>query len=316
MIRTGLATFLSLAATGAAGEISLSQPIECDLGETCFIQQYVDRDPGPEARDFFCGSATYDGHKGTDFALPSTSLMDAGVNVLAAASGVVKGVRDEMDDLPGGYDGRDLGGRDCGNGLVIDHGDGWETQYCHLARGSLRVEPGQSVATGDLLGRVGMSGRTEFPHLHLSLRKDGTVIDPFRPSDDSCGPAEDALWSDEIGYDPGGLISVGFSTKVPDYDAIKAGQASEAIGRTAPALVLWAYFFRGTQGDLVTLNIAGPDGEIHDRAMPLEKFQAQAFRASGKRLREPLTPGLYIGTATLSRGGRILDEITVTQQVR
>ena len=64
-------------------------PIACDPGETCHIQQYVDADPGPGAQDYRCGTLSYEGHKGTDFALTDLSAMVAGVDVLAAAPGVV-----------------------------------------------------------------------------------------------------------------------------------------------------------------------------------------------------------------------------------
>ena len=98
-------------------------------------------------------------------------------------------------------------GRDCGNGVVIDHDDGWQTQYCHLRRGSVGVTRGQAVARGDRLGVVGMSGRTQFPHLHLSVRRDGAVIDPFAPSDpprctDAAQTAPAPLWSDPPGLPP------------------------------------------------------------------------------------------------------------------
>ncbi len=70
---------------------------------------------------------------------------------------------------------------DCGNGLVIDHGDGWQTQYCQRKQGSVRGNNGQTVAAGDVLGQVGLSGRTLFPHLHISARKDGETVGPFQP---------------------------------------------------------------------------------------------------------------------------------------
>jgi len=84
LIRATLALLL-LAAPAAAGSFLLNPPVDCTLGETCFIQNFVDRDPGPGAADFTCGPMTYDGHKGTDFALPSLAAMRQGVDVLAAA---------------------------------------------------------------------------------------------------------------------------------------------------------------------------------------------------------------------------------------
>ena len=83
---------------GLTAQPHLALPLDCTLGESCFIQNYVDDDPGPGAADFTCGALTYDGHKGTDFALTSIAAMEAGVTVRAAAPGVVRGVRDGMPD--------------------------------------------------------------------------------------------------------------------------------------------------------------------------------------------------------------------------
>ena len=49
----------------------LNWPIACQLGRDCFIQHYVDQDPGPGAKDYRCGVMTYDKHNGVDIRLPS-----------------------------------------------------------------------------------------------------------------------------------------------------------------------------------------------------------------------------------------------------
>ena len=85
---------LGLLAPASAGAFELQFPVACMPGQNCHIQHLPDRDPGPERRDFACGTLTYDGHDGTDIALPSLSAMEAGVDVLAAADGVVRGARD------------------------------------------------------------------------------------------------------------------------------------------------------------------------------------------------------------------------------
>src|SRR6056297_3565665 len=146
-LAASLALSLALAPPPALAEPPvLDLPVACVLGETCHLQQFPDRDPGPGARDFTCGPLSYDGHKGTDVALASEADMRAGVAVLAAAGGVVKAVRDGMADAAQGDVGApDITDRECGNGVVIDHGAGWETQYCHMARGSLRVARGEPV---------------------------------------------------------------------------------------------------------------------------------------------------------------------------
>lgn len=312
---------LSAAASPAAAEPVLSQPIDCILGETCHIQSYVDTDPSTAARDFTCGTMTYDGHKGTDFALPSLVALEKGVNVLAAADGVVRATRDGMDDrIMTAENEGDVEGRECGNGVVLTHPDGWETQYCHLKRGSIAVRSGTRVASGAVLGQVGLSGRTQFPHVHLSVRRGDTVIDPFAPeaAPDTCGTAPDrTLWQEAPPYRPGGLISAGFATTVPDYATVKAGQAAlPELAQDAPAIVFWAFAFGSQSGDTLDLRIIGPEGEVFAHRDTLDRTQAQFFRAGGKRLRAALPPGLYTGEATLTRDGRALDTITAEIEAR
>ena len=61
--------------------------------------RYVDHDPGPGVRDYMCGGLTGDGHKGTDIAIRDLAAMAAGVEVRAAAAGVVDALRDGMADV-------------------------------------------------------------------------------------------------------------------------------------------------------------------------------------------------------------------------
>ena len=109
-----------------ASDLELSFPVDCRLGATCFIQNYVDIDPGPGAGDYRCGQATYDGHKGTDFRLLSVPEAEMGVDVLAAAPGIVKALRDGMPDRLIGQHDPGPAGKECGNGVVLDHGAGWD----------------------------------------------------------------------------------------------------------------------------------------------------------------------------------------------
>ncbi|KPA20984.1 putative peptidase [Shimia sp. SK013] len=319
-MRLTLATFCALAAFPVAGAPVLQTPVDCDVGETCYIQNYVDHNSTDGFLDFSCGPLSYDGHKGTDFALPTLEDMALGVDVLAAAAGVVKGTRNDMRDQLLTKENADyVKGRDCGNGLVVDHGDGWETQYCHLKQGSVQVAAGQVVATGQVLGHVGLSGRTQFPHLHISVRHKGRVVDPFSPdaSADTCGESGNSLWGDPLAYVPGGLIRAGFDTGVPDYTDVKSGAAGRAeIRFDADAMVVFAFGFGSRPGDILDITITGPKGEILSTSVTLEKQQAQYFRAAGKRTPKRGWPkGTYAGDIKLLREGRILDQTTTSLTV-
>lgn len=312
-----VATLLCPTAPALARDILLAPPIACDLATTCFVQNYLDHDPGPGAADFTCALQTYDHHDGTDFALPDLAAMARGVDVVASSPGTVKSIRDgEPDALQGLPGAPDVSGKECGNGVLIDHGGGWQTQYCHLKQGSVAVVPGLHVAMGQRLGQVGLSGETGFPHIHLTVRRDGAAIDPYYPDPvQLCGPPPDhSLWQDPPPYQPGGIIAAGFSTDIPAFDAIKAGLATQAsLPATAPALVLWVHLFGSRTGDLVHLTITGPQGLLLDQTEPIERPQARLFRAAGKRLTAPRwPPGTYIGTATLIRGAVEIDRQTVT----
>jgi murein DD-endopeptidase MepM/ murein hydrolase activator NlpD len=74
----------------------------------------------------------------------------------------------------------------CGVGLVIRSG-AYEHIYCHLggrvsggvySSGAVRLAEGQAVRTGELIGHIGLSGRTSGPHLHWGMRHGGRWLDP------------------------------------------------------------------------------------------------------------------------------------------
>ncbi len=64
-----------------------------------------------------------------------------------------------------------------GGTVVIDHGLGLISLFAHLS--AMNVEPGATVETGDEVGRVGATGRVTGPHLHWTVRLNGTRVDPL-----------------------------------------------------------------------------------------------------------------------------------------
>ncbi len=175
-----LGSILSSRLAVAEEVIQFKMPVACEVGRTCYIQNYVDVDPTLSAKDYRCGTLSYEAHNGIDFRLPSMKAQRAGVDVVAAAAGRVARVRDGVPEGVFLKSGREaVKDMECGNGLVVEHSGRWETQYCHMAKGSIRVKPGDVVSVGQPLGQIGLSGLTEYPHLHFTVRHDSKVVDPF-----------------------------------------------------------------------------------------------------------------------------------------
>lgn len=105
--------------------------------------------------DPFTGAPTM--HAGMDF------RAETGTPVRAPGAGKVL-----RAEVAGGY----------GNLIELDHGNGLTTRYGHLT--SFDVKPGQIVAAGTIIGRVGSTGRSTGPHLHYETRRDDEALNPLR----------------------------------------------------------------------------------------------------------------------------------------
>jgi len=300
-------------------------PIRCTPGEDCFVQNHFDRDPGSGWRDFACGHLSYDAHKGTDFRVRSLAHMTRGVEVVAAAPGVVTRMRDGEPDVSVRERGHEnLRGREAGNGVLIDHGGGWQTQYSHLMRGSVRVRPGQRVVAGEALGLVGLSGKTEFPHVDFVIRKDGLALDPYAPSSapapdapPGCakGPQADTLWRADLvellRYRATDVLIAGFAPEPADRGKAQRGQYEvSTFDARAPSLVFFVEVFGARRGDREHIGITGPQGRVLvERERVVESDLAVRFGYVGRKLRdERWPPGEYVGRYRLERDGETVAE--------
>lgn len=103
--------------------------------------------------DPFSGRSAF--HEGLDF------TAQTGTPIYAAAGGVVTA----SEQMP-----------DYGKIVKISHGEGMETRYAHASK--LLVGVGEVVKKGQLIARVGSTGRSTGPHLHFEVRRNGAPLDP------------------------------------------------------------------------------------------------------------------------------------------
>jgi murein DD-endopeptidase MepM/ murein hydrolase activator NlpD len=303
---------LPLAAVRAQDAPTFSSPLECEIGKTCVVQNYVDHGTVSGARDYRCGFLTYHGHKGTDIRVAGSAAIEQDVAVIAAAPGRVRAARDGMPDVSVRAAGKQaVAGREAGNSVVIDHGGGWETQYAHLRKGSVAVRAGDSVRRGQRLGLVGLSGYTEFHHLHFEVRHWRAIVDPFVGVEDSepCALGRAPLWRkhelEALAYVATGLLDAGIAAAPPVLsEGAVDRERTGSFAPTAAAAVFWVQIYGAREDDLEEIRLSAPDGRVlasRRGRIPGNKAQWLAY-VGNRRADAPWPPGAYRGEYALLRG--------------
>jgi murein DD-endopeptidase MepM/ murein hydrolase activator NlpD len=300
--------------------------VDCSLGHDCFIQNYVDVEPGPRTADYTCGPLANDGHQGTDFRVRDLGDVARGVAVLAAAAGEVALVRDGVaDGFPDEQAAAAYEGRECGNGVVLDHGDGWRTQYCHLRQGSLALAPGDAVRAGDRIGLVGMSGLAEFPHLHFTVWHGEEAVDPFRGADapHGCRGPRAPLWRDDAGrrlaYQASGVLNAGFAAHEPSLRDIERG--ADRLDPPGARSSLWFYvrMFGLRPGDRQRFRVFDPAGRLvmEWTSAPAVAAEIHWLQPIGRQAPAQGWPaGRYRGEFLLIRDGAVVLDALAEVEIR
>jgi murein DD-endopeptidase len=194
-----------------------------------------------------------------------------------------------------------------------------------MRKGSITVARGDRITVGTVLGLVGLSGKTEFPHLHFQVHKDKDIVDPFVGLTRSkpCGVSRQPLWKpgtlSHLPYQEPVVIGVGFGTAPPPKGAgVAEGTGESVLSRNSGKFLLWAEIYRVKASDTLVVTIIGPDGKkFRDVKVPIKRDLPYARRIATFRTQgNPWRAGVYRGFVSIDRGGKRKSSVTTTVSLR
>ncbi|MGN7610479.1 M23 family metallopeptidase [Magnetococcales bacterium HHB-1] len=293
------------------GEPEFDVPLQCAFPTVCRVVKLMDHDQGPGSYDFRRLPMATDNHNGVDLAILDPARYKEGVPVLAAAGGRVLGVRNNMKDVNALLVSRlKLKDMECGNGVMLDHGGGWRSQYCHLKKASIRVTKGMYVKKGQTIGLVGFSGKTTYPHLHFQVWRNRVRVDPYAVD----GDRHRQLWSKrakkKLKLSPAVVGRIGFmGTPVKKKD-FSLGLRSLPPQVRSPFFLVWGEVYGVVAGDQLLWRVKSPQGKVFlKKTVTLDKNGVRWSHYVGKkRKKNQMWPvGIYQAEVSVRRKGLEVD---------
>ncbi len=238
------------------------------------ISNFVDLDPAfpDHLLDWNCGVRTYDqvggyNHAGIDFFLwpfPWLMMDQQSVEIIAAAPGTIIGKVDGYDDrsCPNNYS-------DDWNAVYVQHADGTVAWYGHMKKFSQTSKPvGDTVATGEFLGKVGSAGFSSGPHLHFENHAavSGAILEPYAGACNNVA----SLWAQQRPYYDSAINALLTQSGPPDYHGDNCpNPVDETPNRSdhflAGQTAYFVAYYRDQLGPQPTdFSILRPDGSVFD----------------------------------------------------
>jgi murein DD-endopeptidase MepM/ murein hydrolase activator NlpD len=260
----------ALAAPNAAQTVTYAFPLRLAPGLPDYagfrVSAFSDHNPASgQVLDYNGGTRTYDGHRGTDYALwPfSWNKLDAGdVQVIAAAAGTIISYAN-VDSTDHNCS---SSSSDPWNYVALVHADGRMTIYGHLRYNSLTSKGlGQTVAQGEYLGTAASSGNSSGPHLHFEARSGSfSVTEWFDPY---AGPKSQAesFWTTQRPYRDSAINKLATHSAPPSTpDPCQPSITNLKDSFTTPARIYFYAYYRDYQGTLATqLKLYRPNGSLY-----------------------------------------------------
>jgi murein DD-endopeptidase len=242
-------------------------PVNCTLGEDCFILFYPDAYNTTRQADHKCGLRTFDQNQATVITSHSIQQMLNGIAVLAAADGKVTKVKkdSELSDDDNQY--IKNSSENCGNQVVISHGQGWETHYCFLKPDSILVSEKQLIKKGEQIAEMGSVGYTQsLPNLYFYVYHNNKAVDPFvgPMTYHACNTVQKPLWDTMIPYQSINIIGAGVDDRPINRDYITefGGMHKNRINSTSKNFGFWIFVAGLLDGDEEIFEVYEPGGNL------------------------------------------------------
>lgn len=287
---------LVLIVSNTTKAFELQFPVSCQIMGDCWVTNLVDlRGNNNQNEDYMCGKKSTNNSNSTHISLRNPSQTSRNYAVIAAEDGIIKTARNV-----GGF---------CGYRIVIDHGNGWETSYCHLKPKTIIVNEGDAVKQGQIIGALGMSGQANWPHLSFAVIRNGMIFDPYsgRSNIEGCTTTNlSPLWKDNISppYEPAHLTGIGFTIGYPtDPQIIHGMDPAAEISSKTTQIALWGMMMNILKGDDIHMQILNPYGEIYNETHIIAKANRDYYPIyySVNRKNMLWDLGHYIGKITITR---------------